>query len=207
MKGLQNHLLHYSVLSAVETKDVIHFTFYFWWFLSHSSSPQDYLHAWFPMKKEEKIKIKALSFLSSYFWSEFMKCFYSPTALGQKYLFFFETTSLVWGLWAAWRCPFRFALVEARYSDLTQTEKDKLLWQKQEGEWQGCSLLTCFKNNTDVKPEDTVTHIIGINQLNGWGVCSTPGPRNCRGTCRAQHAVHSLAIGKGISNLLLAFGR
>lgn len=69
----------------------------------------------------------------------------------QKYIFF-ETTSLVWRLWAVWRCPFRFTLVEARYSDLTQTETDKLQWQKQEGEQWGCSLLTCYKNNTNVKP-------------------------------------------------------
>ena len=69
----------------------------------------------------------------------------------QKYIFF-ETTSLAWRLWAVWRCPFRFTLVEARYSDLTQTETDKLQWQKQEGEQWGCSLLTCYKNNTNVKP-------------------------------------------------------
>lgn len=69
----------------------------------------------------------------------------------QKYIFF-ETTSLVWRLWAVWRCPFRFTLVKARYSDLTQTETDKLQWQKQEGEQWGCSLLTCYKNNTNVKP-------------------------------------------------------
>lgn len=85
MKGLQNHLLHYSVLSAVETKDVIHFTFYFWWFLSLSASPQDYLHGWFPMKKE---KIKALSFLSSYFWSNSMKGYHwlrgRETGTGEK---------------------------------------------------------------------------------------------------------------------------
>lgn len=42
--------------------------------------------------------------------------------------------------------------MEARYSDLTQTETDKLQWQKQEGEQWGCSLLTCYKNNTNVKP-------------------------------------------------------
>lgn len=54
---------------------------------------------------------------------------------------------------------------------------DELLGQKQEEEWKGCSFLVRFRNTTDMKAsfpwQKTVTHIIGVKQINCWGVSSS----------------------------------
>lgn len=53
MKGLENHLIHYSIISVVMT--------FYLWFLSHPASPEYYFHRWFPTSKEKKV-LKACHF-------------------------------------------------------------------------------------------------------------------------------------------------